>query len=545
MVNAAANALGVALVSLVNIRFFRFNKPVPLALAVGGLTLALTVSVAVVLRSEFCSHWTNTVALPYIEPGAQCDSSAENQGWLKSNTVSASTATFTAASKAFQRTNYTDLWGGWMDALQMTVSNSSLLSHEPLFNSINPLGVPKTVNDVVSDGKGKFTVSGIGGPELLVVGPRSATTACTSLAPQGNGAGQRAMYKSDLVLLQNVKMQDFPVIFRDPYSYIQVNRTTKLPGSETGSIMQTCAASSCVPPRLALIYTCLLKKEMSMYNNNTITKDYMASKATLEFLESLQSTGQTMLPTCCVYSSGSPGTVGAEGEQSWCITPSSAVIVEAVMLAANTGISSGTREQSMAEIEAQVAPFMLAPDKAKLVALLVRYEEMLGLRCARLDNITNVEAKEVVDLQMVTFMAVAAEMATNDPLFHGDVRTSVASIGLQCKMQQCLSALSVLGITLSYVTWLQMLSCVLVLTVYLYLHRDEREMAQQVVAIAGKAPELVGHPDHKGGWPAGPGLVQRRPAAKGRQDDSASDIGGAKDQGVEVRSIKFVETADA
>jgi hypothetical protein len=120
------------LVSAINVRFFRFNKPTALALTVGGLTLALTVALAVLLRATTCARWTTTVTLPFIEPGADCEPSFPNDGWIKSSLSRESTANFTSASRSFYTDNYTSLWSGWMEAMVAIADNSSLTSHASL-----------------------------------------------------------------------------------------------------------------------------------------------------------------------------------------------------------------------------------------------------------------------------------------------------------------------------------------------------------------------------------------------------------------------------
>ncbi len=94
-------------------------------------------------------------------------------------------------------------------------------------------------------------------------------------------------------------------------------------------------------------------------------------------------------------------------------------------------------------------------------------------------------------------MAIAANVITANTSFHQDLRSSLASAGLQCVQEQCLSLLSVVGITFTYLTWIHMLACIAVLYIYMLVHPDERGLLHCVMAIAGKAPELPGHQAHE------------------------------------------------
>jgi hypothetical protein len=122
----------VWLVSAVNVRFFRFNKPIALALAVGGLTLSLTVALALLLRATTCARWMTTVTLPYVEPGAECEPSFPNEGWIRSSLSRDSSGNFTSASRGFYTDNYTSLWSGWLEAMAAIAENASLTSHASL-----------------------------------------------------------------------------------------------------------------------------------------------------------------------------------------------------------------------------------------------------------------------------------------------------------------------------------------------------------------------------------------------------------------------------
>ena len=116
------------------------------------------------------------------------------------------------------------------------------------------------------------------------------------------------------------------------------------------------------------------------------------------------------------------------------------------------------------------------------------------------------QVEEQMHVASSAFMAITANIITAQASFHQDLRSSLASVGLQCAQEQCLSLLSVVGITFTYLTWIHMLACIAVLYVYMLLQPDERGLLHCVMAIAGKAPELPGHPAHKqqlmDGWSA-------------------------------------------
>ena len=115
-------ALG--LVSVVNTRFLRFNKPVALALSVGALTLAMLVTLGIVVRSQTCQRFQGTTFVPYLQPDA-CTRSSPNAGWLRSGMVEQSEGSFGPSARQFYHDNYTEQCSGWMEALSSIMHNRS------------------------------------------------------------------------------------------------------------------------------------------------------------------------------------------------------------------------------------------------------------------------------------------------------------------------------------------------------------------------------------------------------------------------------------
>jgi hypothetical protein len=139
----ARQMAAVGLVSLVNTRFFRFSKPVQLALAVGALTLAMLVTLGVVVRSQTCQRFQGTTFVPYVQPDALCTRSSPNAGWLRSSLVEQSEGSFGPSSRQFHHDNYTEQWSGWMEALSSVMHNRSSIPRTLLAKV--PFDTPQSV----------------------------------------------------------------------------------------------------------------------------------------------------------------------------------------------------------------------------------------------------------------------------------------------------------------------------------------------------------------------------------------------------------------
>jgi hypothetical protein len=149
-------------VSLVNTRFFRFNRPVALALAVGGLTLALMVTLGIIVRSQTCTRFQSTTFVPYLQHDSQCTRSSPNAGWLRSSLIEQSSGSFGPSSTVFYHENYTDSWQGWMDAMSAIMANRSSVPKPLLNESLNdtPPSIIR-VGDAVSGAAGRAVMDGL------------------------------------------------------------------------------------------------------------------------------------------------------------------------------------------------------------------------------------------------------------------------------------------------------------------------------------------------------------------------------------------------
>ncbi len=134
-------------------------------------------------------------------------------------------------------------------------------------------------------------------------------------------------------------------------------------------------------------------------------------------------------------------------------------------------------------------------------------------------------------------MAITTNVLAAQPNFQQDLRSSLVSVGLQCVQEQCLPLLSVVGITVTYLTWIHMFACVVVLYLYMYVYSEERGLMNCVMAIASKAPEFPGHPKHKrhfaGGWGArvGPNTHSLLEGAGSKRQARASSEGRGSFEG--------------
>jgi hypothetical protein len=158
-----------------------------------------------------------------------------------------------------------------------------------------------------------------------------------------------------------------------------------------------------------------------------------------------------------------------------------------------TGADVSITRLSDEEFLAQVEPFNLPPAQQQLLLVLRRYQPRSANACTRLLELTHEEAQQVVHAQMAAFVAIAADVSAllprpcpasiadaklghtqrgcchvisacrrtplppwrcdhgallhplppqviaNQPVFQRDLRQSMLSAGLQCKMEQCMS----------------------------------------------------------------------------------------------------------
>jgi hypothetical protein len=636
----------VALVSVVNVRFFRFQRPVLLAVIVGGLTLALSIALGATLRFQTCNRWSSTITVPFIEPNAECSPSSQNSGWIKSTYVADSSATFTATSGAVYTDNYMNMWKGWLDALSLVINDTRLSSVDST-NAPFPISSPKVVHQlqvpadpqVSRDAQAERTVDTrmrrlSTDRHALVFVLQSKYTASTVPEPAellqacpDLQKPQRPLYMNELAVFKHLKPADFPALRTMPYGYLQVNRTLPVPGDAKATMLQTCEAWVCANPKAAIVYNCAINQEVADFFKgaeitraslvggscrvlvlrlcsccvciSAVTHVQSASSACLpssghhclpssghhsssiscpgrfnmiglcmaewwqpcptaapgkwacwglrftverhsgcpaqahpfecdqgsrhaadcmdrphaavqlaplarppahppaccllqntlaafDVVQSLQMARKTLVPTCCHHYTN--------GQGSWCATPAMMGFVASITLTKIINVTAGT---SFAE---QILPFGMSPEMQRLLGIMYKYQSNLAEQCARMDNMTMEEAKTLLHLQMTAYTAVAADMIANQPTFQRDLRQSLLNAGLQCNLVQCMPWLSVVGIALSYLVWLEFLACMLVLAVYVMFSKDERNMMEQVPAIAIKAAELPGHPDHKGDW---------------------------------------------
>jgi hypothetical protein len=265
---AAAPGIGfgfsIGLVSLVNTRFFRFSRPVALALAVGALTLALLVTLGVVVRSQTCQRFQTTLFVPFMQPDSQCERSAPNAGWLSSSLVEQSSGSFGPSSKAFYHEDYTASWQGWMEAMSAIMANRSSV---PKPSRDSPFDTPPDVSTIrVGD-----EVSGAatsrpaqkcvrqtrrrGPPRGSAARPQHLQLHLTRSAHTRRGlppaqdfqvtgvASQQSLQDrcpyvrqqgeegraGDLAWLKELRPSDLPGLEREPYVYMQVGMQAQTP----------------------------------------------------------------------------------------------------------------------------------------------------------------------------------------------------------------------------------------------------------------------------------------------------------------------------
>jgi hypothetical protein len=156
------------------------------------------------------------------------------------------------------------------------------------------------------------------------------------------------------------------------------------------------------------------------------------------------------------------------------------------------GITDVKGSASDEEFLAQLAPFNFPPAQQQLLLVLKRYTPRSEDACSRLAELSHEEAQQVVHAQMAAFVAMAADVGAllpcmclasaaiyccyaqrscvaqhpdrtahacprgalttarchlptqviaNQPVFQRDLRQSLLSAGLQCKMEQCMSTM--------------------------------------------------------------------------------------------------------
>jgi hypothetical protein len=119
------------IISAVNVRFFRFNKAVILALCVGAITVTLTACLAVLIYYQTCATVFSTVFLPFVDQQVSQDGKCDPvttgmDGWLASDWSASSHGSFSRAATSFYTSNLTSDWGLWPMAVNDSFDLMSL-----------------------------------------------------------------------------------------------------------------------------------------------------------------------------------------------------------------------------------------------------------------------------------------------------------------------------------------------------------------------------------------------------------------------------------
>jgi hypothetical protein len=119
------------IISAVNVRFFRFQRPLTLAIIVGTITVVLTACLAAIIHAQTCRTVRNTVPLPYVDQqlsdDAYCAPAVSgNQGWLLSDWVSYSDGNFSRDASVFFGSNHSEQWHLWPAAVNQSYDLSTL-----------------------------------------------------------------------------------------------------------------------------------------------------------------------------------------------------------------------------------------------------------------------------------------------------------------------------------------------------------------------------------------------------------------------------------
>jgi hypothetical protein len=122
------------IISAVNVRFFRFQRPLTLAIIAGTITLALTACLAAIINVQTCRTLRSTVPLPYVEQQLSDDAFCEpavsgNEGWLLSDWVSYSSGNFSREASMFFGSNHTEQWQLWPAAVNQTYDLPTLYAN--------------------------------------------------------------------------------------------------------------------------------------------------------------------------------------------------------------------------------------------------------------------------------------------------------------------------------------------------------------------------------------------------------------------------------
>lgn len=112
------DTVSAMIVASVNVRFYRFQKPLLLALTAGLITMVFTAVLATIIYVQTCRTIRSTVFLPFVDQqlsgNAQCDAvDTGTEGWLLSDLVSGSTGNFSRSGSIFYDANMMHQWQGF------------------------------------------------------------------------------------------------------------------------------------------------------------------------------------------------------------------------------------------------------------------------------------------------------------------------------------------------------------------------------------------------------------------------------------------------
>lgn len=129
------------IISAVNVRFFRFQRPLTLAIIAGTITLVLTGCLAAIIHAQTCRTVRSTVPLPYVDQqlsgDAYCAPAVSgNQGWLLSDWVSYSDGNFSRDASVFFGSNHSEQWHLWPAAVNQSYDLSTLYALSPVSSQV-------------------------------------------------------------------------------------------------------------------------------------------------------------------------------------------------------------------------------------------------------------------------------------------------------------------------------------------------------------------------------------------------------------------------